>query len=184
MYCFLCLKKNRGNPLAGPVGGQVRMSGGGHRLLHLLPRLLFFIDPDIPNKRRAKVPIHQCSLVLEGRWIELFGEARRANAKERPHQDSEQTVDISDIVTCLVERGFLAKALKKATDWELLKLSPDIVRKLRVLCSEEPQRYDQALEDEMNAYAAANLPNPADLDGLFNYLPDDNQTNEEYIREF
>jgi hypothetical protein len=35
----------------------------------------------------------------------------------RTRQDSEQTADISDIVTSLFERCCLAKALKKATDW-------------------------------------------------------------------
>jgi hypothetical protein len=81
----------------------------------------------------------------------------------------------------LVSQGCLSKALKNATEYQLPRLEPDIVEKLRELC---PDRTDPALEAEVAAHAARHLPDPTKLGDLFEYLPVDLEDQAQYIKTF
>eukprot|EP00962_Isochrysis_galbana_P009299 scaffold2606_cov120-Isochrysis_galbana.AAC.8 len=67
---------------------------------------------------------------MEGKWEELWKLTKEADAKERESEKEE--ADICDIVSTLVASGCLSKALKKATDFKIPRLEPDIVRRHRL----------------------------------------------------
>jgi hypothetical protein len=74
----------------------------GHKLFLLLPRLLFFDDPNGSQSTLSEAIKLRCCFVLEGRWAELWKQAKEADQVERVTSDAE--ADICDIVSILVSQ--------------------------------------------------------------------------------
>jgi len=175
-----------GAPVAPPAMQEARSGGGfgmsgtrGHKLLLLLPRLLFYDDPSCSRRSLSEAIKHRCCLVLEGKWAELWERAKEADAVERVIDDEE--ADICDIVSLFVSQGLLGKALKKATEYRIPRLEPDVVQKLTEL---SPARVDLELEAEVAAYASQHLRDPSKLGDLFEYLPIDPEIQAKYVKDF
>jgi hypothetical protein len=81
----------------------------------LLPRLLFCDDPSGSQSTLSEAIKLQCCFVLEGRWAELWKQAKEADAVKRVTSDAE--ADACDIISILVSQNCLSKVLKKATKY-------------------------------------------------------------------
>lgn len=63
-----------------------------HKLFLLLPRLLFFDDPNGSKRSLSEAIKLRCCLVLEGRWAELWKQVKEADAVERATSDAEADI--------------------------------------------------------------------------------------------
>jgi hypothetical protein len=124
-----------GVPGTPPATQEARSGGGfgmscvrGHKLLHLLARLLFYDDPGFSRHSLCGAIKHCCCMVIEGKWKELWERARTADAVDRVTADEE--ADICDIVSVLVSQALLSKALRKAADCCFPPLEPDVIEQL------------------------------------------------------
>jgi hypothetical protein len=165
---------------AAPPGVQAGRAAGfgmsdvrGHLLLHLLPRLLFFIDPAASRRAWAQALARRCRLVLEGRWKELWAEAKAADAGYNSRDDVEYAKDLCAEVSGLISAGLLSKGMERAQAKPMATLSPDVVEKLKALCpTGAAVDYSDAIKEH--------LPNPASLGNLSDYVasPGDEQAEE------
>jgi len=169
---------------AAPPGAQVGRAvefgmsdERGHLLLHLLPRLLYFIDPDASRRDWAQTLARRCRLVLEGRWEELWAEAKAADARYNSRSDPEYAKDISAEVSGFIAAGLLSKGMQRAQAKPMATLTPDVVEKLRALCpAGAPVDYSAAIQQH--------LPNPASLGSLSDFVASPGEDQAEEISLF
>ena len=126
---------------AAPPGAQAGRAAGfgmsderGHLLLHLLPRLLFFINPDNHRRNWAQALARRCRLVLEGSWEKLWAEVKAADAGYTSRDDAEYAKDMCAEVSGLIAAGLLSKGMARAQAKPMAALSPEVVEKLKALC--------------------------------------------------
>jgi len=119
---------------AAPPAAQTGRAAGfgmsderGHLLLHLLPRLLFFINPDNHHRNWAQALARWCRLVLEGSWEKLWAKVKAADAgcTSRDRDDAEYAKDMCAEASGLIAAGLLSKGVARAQAKPILTLLPD-----------------------------------------------------------